>query len=794
MTIEQAVSAPARQQAAVARLGALALGSMDTFALAEEAAALVAKTLEIEVVHVLRTCPEGLRVQNALGCPRPCAGTLVSGPTMSDFALRNPGTVASGNLAEERRFAPAAHSNETGLRSGLAVAIGSVDRPAGALLAHARALRSYSEDECKFLEAVAHVIALALERKQIEEAHLGQSRVLQSVFDTLGAGVMVADRDGRIVLHNRAANALLGTALEGSKVAERYELFRADGVTRYGPGETPLNRALRGVSVDSELIFVRPEGLPGRWLTASARPLPGGDEGPGGATVVFTDVTAERAALRAVERGKADLRHLIDESPNGVLVLRGEEVVYANHTFLTALGHRDTSALVGRSLFALVSADEVAPLREFLDEVARGLYLAARETRFPRQDGQVARIELMPARLEEYEGGPATLFIVRDVTESRKLEQQLISAQKMELVGQLAGGIAHDFNNIIGALLVNVQLVLEQLGDKDPLRHEIEEMGKSGERAAALTHQLLAFSRQQVLQPRLLDLNGVVRDMDRLLGRVIGENIRLMTELAKPLGLVRADPGQLEQVILNVAINARDAMPSGGQLWLRTREVADPQLGPSVELAIEDTGTGMDEGTRERAFEPFFTTKEKGKGTGLGLSTVYGIVRQSGGRIEAFSERGRGTRIVVRLPIAQGASADAPLAKVPEPLPAQAHSGVILLVEDDDNVREAVRRVLLKRGFLVHEAADAEEAAGIAAGEPHFDLLLVDMVLPGATGTALAGRIKATHPGAQILYMSGYNDHALEQDGERTGSFFLQKPFTPELLLRKIRGILGTAL
>ena len=645
-----------------------------------------------------------------------------------------------------------------------------------------------AEPDREALRATGRTLAALLEGELLNDRASG--RVLRSIFDALPAGVVVADQASRIVLHNEAARTLLGTPLEGARVAERYVLYREDGVTPYLPQETPLYRAQHGHSVDGELLLVRAKGTPGRWLRASARPLPAGEGGAAGGTVVFTDVTAERDAVEAVKRGQADLRHVIDESPNGVLILRRERIVYANRAILTSLGRPD-GVLLGRSLYDLVGEGEAAPLREFLEQAASRFNVVARETRFPLPGGRVARIELVPARLAEYEGGEATLIIVRDVTESRQLEEQLLHAQKMEAVGHLAGGIAHDFNNIIGALLVNAQLVVEQMRDDDPLRVEIDEIRRAGERAAALTHQLLAFSRRQELRPRLLDLNAVIREMSGLLQRVVGDSVAVKAELAPELGTVRADPRQLQQVVLNVAMNAREAMPGGGSLVVRTLEVADPQMGPCVELALEDTGTGMDEPTRARAFEPFFSTKEKRDGAGLGLATAYGIVRQSGGRIDAFSEPGRGTRIVVRLPTVKFTHPE-PALEPAQPLAAHgSRELVILLVEDEDNVREAVRRVLTRRGFRVHEAVNQTEAAAIAAREPSLDLVLMDMVLPGASGQEIANQLRASHPAVEILFMSGYSDQAMAQ--VEPGSSFLQKPFTPEVLLGKILGMLGTS-
>jgi PAS domain S-box-containing protein len=395
------------------------------------------------------------------------------------------------------------------------------------------------------------------------------------------------------------------------------------------------------------------------------------------------------------------------------------------------------------------------------------------------------------------------LGIVRDITDRLRLEEQLRQAQKMEAVGRLAGGVAHDFNNILTAISSYSELLLADFATEDPRRADVEEIRKATDRAAALTRQLLAFSRRQVLQPKVVDLNAVIAGAEKLLRRLIGEDIALVTRLDPALGAVRADAGQLEQVIMNLAVNARDAMKTGGTLTLETENVAIDATtlageeriiapGQYVLLRVRDTGSGMDADTRRHLFEPFFTTRDKGKGTGLGLATVYGIVKQSGGFIWVDSEPGRGASFRIYLPRTGEAAppAERPAAGA-EPA-AAAGTETILLVEDEDAVRAVARESLRRQGYQVLEASDAETALGVAAGfEGTIGLLLTDVVMPGLSGRALADRLTAQRPATRVLYMSGYTDDAIVQHGVlEPGLSFLQKPFTPDVLAHKVREVL----
>jgi two-component system, cell cycle sensor histidine kinase and response regulator CckA len=392
-------------------------------------------------------------------------------------------------------------------------------------------------------------------------------------------------------------------------------------------------------------------------------------------------------------------------------------------------------------------------------------------------------------------------FIERKGAEEalRRSEEQLRQAQKMEAVGRLAGGVAHDFNNVLTAIFGYAELLTEEFPAGSTARQDLEEIRKAATRASALTRQLLAFSRQQVLEPVVLSVNDLVEDVDKMLRRLVGEDVELRVSLAANSGNVRADPGQLQQVIMNLVVNARDAMPTGGKLLIETAyaelteqyaELHQPVVpGRYVMIAISDTGVGMDAGTRARIFEPFFTTKEKGKGTGLGLSTVYGIVKQSGGYVWVYSEPRHGTTFKVYLP-----RVDAAAEHVPPPREAATLTGTetILLAEDDEILRPLAKGVLTKLGYTVLETESTEQAlAAAAAHTGPIPLLLTDVVMPGASGRELARRLAQSHPETRVLYMSGYTDDAIVRHGMlEPGLTLLQKPFTPAALARKVREVL----
>jgi PAS domain S-box-containing protein len=463
-----------------------------------------------------------------------------------------------------------------------------------------------------------------------------------------------------------------------------------------------------------------------------------------------------------------------------------------NESFLRVTGYR-REEVIGRTSLELKfweRPEDRAKLVEMLNEQGRVRDL---EITFLTKSGE-RRTGLDSAEVIEVAGQKCIIAILKDITETKLLENQLRQAQKMEAIGQLSGGIAHDFNNLLSVIIGYSEVLEERLPPDDPLQKKCEQIKKAGQSAASLTRQLLAFSRQQVLEPRVLDLNAVVIDVETMLRRLIGEHIHLGTRLQPEVERVRADQGQIEQVIINLVVNARDAMPQGGRLTIETANVDldedyarrhAPQLpGPYVLLAVSDTGTGMDRETQAHVFEPFFTTKELGKGTGLGLSTVYGVVRQSGGHIWVYSELGQGTTFKIYLPrTAKPVPSEKPIARS-----AAAFRGTetILLVEDQDSLRELTCGLLTESGYTVLEAPRPDRAIEIARqhGAP-IHLLLTDVVMPGMNGPALAEKLASVRPEMKVVYMSGYTGftHPELLDSDAT---LVSKPFTREALLRKL--------
>jgi two-component system cell cycle sensor histidine kinase/response regulator CckA len=495
----------------------------------------------------------------------------------------------------------------------------------------------------------------------------------------------------------------------------------------------------------------------------------------------------------ALRQSEEQYKGLFDSAFDGVVVQQNRIIRSVNRAYAEMFEY-NAEELIGRDILDLTPPEERDYVRSKIEE-DQLVY----ETVGVKKDGTQINIEVS-ANSCMYDGAPARLAAVRDITERKLLEEQLRQSQKMEAIGQLAGGIAHDFNNLLTSIIGYSELTMKRLQPEDSLRHNIEEIRKAGDRAASLTRQLLAFSRKQVLQPKVLDLNAIVTDLEKMLRRLIGEDIDLRTVLQPELASIKADPGQIEQVLMNLAVNARDAMPQGGKLTIETKTVyLDEEYakhhiavipGHYVMLAVSDNGIGIDEQTQARIFEPFFTTKEVGKGTGLGLSTVYGIVKQSGGNIWVYSEIGRGTTFRVHLPcVDEGAQRYKRTTETEEDIQG---TETILLAEDEEMVRKLAREVLEMYGYQVLEAVDGDAALLIC--EQHkqaIHLLITDVIMPGMSGRGLADRLLQVRPEMKVLYMSGYTDDAIVHQGVLDeGTNFIQKPFSTNDLARKVREVL----
>jgi len=544
-----------------------------------------------------------------------------------------------------------------------------------------------------------------------------------------------------------------------------------------------------------------------RWIRDTARVKCEGGQ-PKRLYGVMIDVTASQeqqqreAHYRTLVESQNAFASTFDEAPIGIAHTSLEgRWLRVNRHLCELLGYT-AEELMATSFMAITHPDDVEEDTRALSQVLAGAIRKYRRAkRYRHKDGHFVSAKLTAVLHRDTAGAPQYLIsTIEDVTDRVWMEGQLRQGQKMEAVGRLAGGIAHDFNNLLTVIIGYSELVLLQLDAETPVRRDLEEIHHAGTSAAALTRQLLAFSRKQVLEPQTLDLNVVASRMNDLLRRLIGEDIELAMRLATPLDRVWADPGQIEQIILNLALNARDAMPQGGSLTIETANAdldadwvaqhPDASEGRHVMLVISDTGVGMDDTVQAHLFEPFFTTKERGKGTGLGLATVYGIVKQSGGSIFVYSEPEHGTTFKIFLPRTEQAG-EPP--DVPRTAP-QSVGGTetILLVEDQPEVRAVTRNMMARHGYTVLEAANGDEALSILEkheGEVH--LLLTDVVMPTMSGRSLAEQLATGRPHLRVLYMSGYTDDTIVRHGVlEAGMAFIQKPFTLSMLLQKLRSLL----
>jgi PAS domain S-box-containing protein len=619
----------------------------------------------------------------------------------------------------------------------------------------------------------------------------------QSIFENGPTAYFLVDRGGTVLAANALGAALLGYApaeLVGRSLPALFAEEDRASLRAF------LDRCLErlGVSQSWEGWQLRKDGSRLRVRETGRAVRPG--DGPPEVLLAGEDIM-EREHAEAVRRAsEARFRALVEHGLDLIAILDERGVhLYASPSYEMVLGYTPQE-MVGTNAFDFIHPDDVAALQSVLSPERLGQgSKPVPPVRVRHRDGSWRTIV---GTVTDMRGEPAVGGIIAngsDVTEQIQLEAQLRQAQKMDAVGRLAGGVAHDFNNLLTVISGYSDFILAASPPGDDRRADAEEIRRAADRAAQLTQQLLAFSRKQVLHPQVLDLNAVVGEASRMLRRLIGEDIRLELQLAPDAGAVRIDAGQLQQVLMNLAVNARDAMPLGGSLAIATVPVSvtreEPALpeplepGDYVRLAVSDTGAGMTPEVQARAFEPFFTTKEMGKGTGLGLSTVYGVVTQSRGRLRVVSAPGRGTTLEIFLPRVERPDAAAALA------PRVAEKGgveTILLVEDDAMLRRLSESALGRAGYRVLAAADAAEALRLAREhDGEIDLVVTDVVMPGMPGPELVARLEATRPDLRVLYVSGYTDHAALRKGvsERSVSF-LAKPFGLEALARRVRELL----
>ncbi len=636
-----------------------------------------------------------------------------------------------------------------------------------------------------------------------EALRLSEARY-RRMIETTNQGVWMVDSRGTTTFMNARLRKMLGGDPDGEGYAPT-DFTDAEGRAHLAKH---VERNRQGFPHQSDICFTRRSGA-WCWAQVESTPLHDAAGEYEGSFAMLMDVTARREADQARQDAEAALREsemqyrvLFDSTPLPKVLYDAQTLRFlaVNEACVEEYGY------TREDLLRMTIADIRGPNE--LESPPGTVEAAPGEPSFGvvrhvRKDGTTFEAEVT-ARTILYRGRECRLALAQDVTERRQLEDQLRQAQKMEAVGRLAGGVAHDFNNVLSVILSYGEIMRDQLEIDDPLREDVEQIERAGRRAADLTRQLLMFSRQQVIEPKVLDLNEVMESMDKMLERLLGADVTLSWLPAPTLGRVRADRGSLEQVIMNLVVNARDAMPTGGKLTIVTGDVTldeayvtahvGARVGPHVMFAVTDDGVGMDRATQARVFEPFFTTKDPGKGTGLGLSTVFGIVQQSGGSIALRSEPGGGTTFTILLPRVDAGHEEEDEVAAPSARPKRRGSETILLVEDDDQVRRVTREILCREGYRIIEARTPREALDRAATSTRvdIDLLLTDVVMPGMSGPELARELSAVRPGMKVLCMSGYTDDSIVRHGVLASKLaYLQKPIVPDALSRKVREVLG---
>ncbi len=647
------------------------------------------------------------------------------------------------------------------------------------------------------LGGIASELGHMIDRKRAEEAlrksEMRKAAILQSALDC----IVTFDLDGAIIEFNPAAERTFGyKAADALGLEMGSLLFPHLSLAGERRGLAFFQATQEGATNDrSELTARRadrsecPVELSVSRIIIDGKPM---------FTAYLRDVTARRDA----ERLTSELALVVANSNDAIIACTIDGAVRSWNRGAERIFGYAAEEVVGRPFHMLIPPDRLDEFPQTLTAVKRGDSLANYETVRLRKDGRKINVSLTDSPIRG-EGGKITGLssIARDITERKRLEEELLQSQKMDAVGRLAGGIAHDFNNILTAILGYSDLLIGQIDERQWMYKHLSEIRKAADFAASLTHQLLAFSRRQPLHLRVVNINDTVRNMEKMLRRVIGEHIQIVPELEAVIGRLKADPGQLEQVLLNLCVNARDAMPKGGTITIATKDVTyfvddfyssnDMPAGEYVKLTVSDTGTGMSAEVKKHIFEPFFTTKEKGQGTGLGLATCYGIVKQSGGYITVDSVVDSGTTFAIYLPRVDESGEKSHIRKDVGQLPGGTET--VLYVEDEITVRSLTSHVLRRLGYQVMEAGDGKEARDLVEshGEGDISLLFSDVVLPDAGGSELAAWMQGKYPATRILFTSGYVDeNILKRHGLQPGTAFLQKPFTPADLARKVRDVI----
>ena len=639
---------------------------------------------------------------------------------------------------------------------------------------------------------------LVAQLEQSKRAAEQNRDLLRAALYSIGDAVITTDRDGGVDMMNAVAERLTGyteTEARGARIERIVDIVNQ--ATR-AVVENPIRTVLRhgqAVGLANHTVLISKSGveIP---IDDSAAPIKGSAGGVSGVVLVFRDVSERRKAFDTARR----LASIVENSDDAILAESLDGTVTAWNRAAERLFGYSAGEIIGSPISRIIPLDRQDEMQNTLDQIAEGKSVDHQETERLTKDGRRIKVSITVSPIRDADGRVVGASkIARDITRQKQLEDLVLQTQKMEAVGRLAGGLAHDYNNLLTVILGYATTVHNRLPSGDPLRNTVKEILGAGERAASLTGQLLAFSRKQVTQPRILDLNVFVAETKDMLERLIGEDIDLAVVPDSEACFVNVDTGQLTQILMNLAVNARDAMPTGGKLTIETRTVARERedlgrrgirpAGGYAMLAVSDTGKGMDAETEAHLFEPFFTTKEAGKGTGLGLATVFGIVTQHGGWIDVYTELNHGTTFRIFLPRAASAPAEVPDARAQI---GPARTATILLVEDQAAIRLLAEDVLSDAGHRVLSAANGRVAFELAQkySEP-IDLLITDVVMPEMSGPDLADQLLKSRPGLIVLFISGYTDHALLHRGAiEQGTAFLQKPFLPETLMETVNELL----
>jgi PAS domain S-box-containing protein len=694
---------------------------------------------------------------------------------------------------------------ERGFSSIIALPLLVEGKVFGALAIYAAETDAFDAPEVELLRELAGNVGFGLEslqarrQKEVAQHELRASEErLRNLIETANEGICTIDADDRVTFVNAKMAAMLGRTPDqvlGRSAFDFVDPVHDDNL------RAAIRRSRDMASGSSEIILLSADATP-IVTSMNYSPFTGPDGQYTGGLAMISDITDRKRAEERLQESEKRYRLLFERTLTGVFRAQADgTVLEGNEAFVHMLGYDSIDELLSLKLPTMCAA--AGFVDHWCDELAEAGHLVNHELRVLRKDGDTAYLLANLVLLRDPAGNPEFIEgTVLDITQRRQLEAQLLHSQKMEAIGQLAGGIAHDFNNLLMIIRSYAELAGETVKD-DSIRRELIAILKAADRGAALTRQLLTFGRKQVFSPRLLDINSVLENITKVLPRALGEDVRVEVHAGPDLWQVKADPVQIEQLVLNLAVNARDAMPGGGRLTLETSNtVLDTDYvklhagvvpGQYVMLVVTDTGQGIPPEALPRIFEPFFTTKERGKGTGLGLSTVYGIVQQSGGFIWVYSELGEGTVFKVYLPRA-GAAVIAGATPLQNDVPLRG-TETILLVEDEEAVRNATRTYLALRGYTVLEAGCGEEALRVSDSHPEaIDLLLTDVVMPGMSGSELGREISARRPGIHAIYVSGYTAATIGEHGVLPASAFLQKPFSLAVLARRVRETLDSAV